>query len=180
MKIISGYRGGQFIKVPKTIKVRPTTGKSKEGIFNILNNSFDFENLKVLDLFSGTGNISYEFESRGANVTSIDNNINTIKFLKKESNDLKLDIYAVKSDVFSYLKKTNQSFDIIFADPPYNFSESEYLNIINIIFNKNLLKIDGIFLLEHSSQNDFLNHDNFHEMRKYGGCFFSFFKNINA
>jgi len=168
MKIISGYRGGQYIKVPKTIRVRPTTGKSKEGIFNILNNSFDFENLKVLDLFSGTGNISYEFESRGANVTSIDNNINSIKFLKKESNDLKLDIYAVKSDVFSYIKKTNQSFDIIFADPPYNFSKAEYLNII-----------DGIFLLEHSSQNDFLNHDNFYEMRKYGGCFFSFFKNIN-
>ena len=81
--------------------------------------------------------------------------------------------------MFSYLKKTNQSFDIIFADPPYNFSESEYLNIINIIFNKNLLKIDGIFLLEHSSQNDFLNHDNFYDVRKYGGCFFSFFKNIN-
>ena len=114
MKIISGYRGGQFIKVPKTIKARPTTGKSKEGIFNILNNSFDFENLKVLDLFSGTGNISYEFESRGANVTSIDNNINSIKFLKKESNDLKLDIYAVKSSLklFCYSGNTIWFFTI--------------------------------------------------------------------
>ena len=176
MKIISGRRGGQYIKVPKTIKVRPTTGKSKEGIFNIINNNFDFKNLKVLDLFSGTGNISFEFESRGANVTSIDNNINTVKFLKKESKDLKLDINAVKSDAFSYIKKTNQSFDVIFADPPYNFSNSEYLNIINIIFNKNLLKIDGILLLEHSIQNDFVNHDNYYEMRKYGGCFVSFFK----
>lgn len=179
MKIISGYRGGQYIKVPKTIRVRPTTGKSKEGIFNILNNSFDFENLKVLDLFSGTGNISYEFESRGANVTSIDKNINTIKFLKKEVNDLNLNIYVVKSDVISYLKKTIQSFDIIFADPPYNFSMSEYHNIINIIFNNNLLKNDGLFVLEHSNMNDFMNHYNFFKIKKYGGCFFSFFKNIN-
>lgn len=179
MKIISGYRGGQFINVPRTIKVRPTTGKSKEGIFNILNNSFDFENLKVLDLFAGTGNMSYEFESRGANVTSVDNNINTIKFLKKESTDLKLDINVVKSDVIIYLKKTNQRFDIIFSDPPYNFSKSEYLNIINIIFNKKLLKNDGLFILEHSSHNDFLNHNNLYEMRKYGDCLFSFFYNIN-
>jgi 16S rRNA (guanine(966)-N(2))-methyltransferase RsmD len=180
MKIISGRRGGQYVKVPKTIKVRPTTGKSKEGIFNVLNNSFDFKNLKVLDLFSGTGNISYEFESRGANVTSVDNNINTFKFLKKESNELKLDIYVLKSDVYNYLKKANQSYDIIYADPPYNFSKSEYLNIINIIFNKNLLKSDGLFLLEHSNQNDFLDQDNFYKIKKYGGCFFSFFKNLNC
>ena len=133
MKIISGYRGGQFIKVPKTIKVRPTTGKSKEGIFNILNNSFDFENLKVLDLFSGTGNISYEFESRGANVTSIDNNINTIKFLKKESNDLKLDIYAVKSDVFSYLKKQIKALTLFLLTHPIIF-QSQNISISSILF----------------------------------------------
>ena len=133
MKIISGYRGGQFIKVPKTIKVRPTTGKSKEGIFNILNNNFDFENLKVLDLFSGTGNISYEFESRGANVTSIDNNINTIKFLKKESNDLKLDIYAVKSDVFSYIKKQIKALILFLLTHPIIF-QSQNISISSILF----------------------------------------------
>ena len=179
MKIISGNRRGQYIKVPKTIKVRPTTGKSKEGIFNILNNIFDFENLKVLDLFTGTGNISYEFESRGANVISVDKNINTIKFLKKEADDLNLDIYTVKSDVMNYLNKTIQNFDIIFADPPYNFSKTKYLQIINLIFKNSLLKNDGLFIMEHSNQNEFFTHDNFYKMKKYGGCFFSFFKNSN-
>ena len=106
MKIISGYRGGQFIKVPKTIKVRPTTGKSKEGIFNILNNNFDFENLKVLDLFSGTGNISYEFCSRGAKrVISVESNIKALNFIKKFSVENGFNIETIRSDVFTYLKK---------------------------------------------------------------------------
>ena len=144
MKIISGYRGGQFIKVPKTIKVRPTTGKSKEGIFNILNNSFEFENLKVLDLFSGTGNMSYEFASRGAKyIRAVEINFKHYSFIKSEIKRMNLNIDVIKSDVFKYLNINNDQFDIIFADPPYNYDINKYEIIIDKIYKSKIINNHG-------------------------------------
>ena len=121
MRIISGKHKGRRITAPKNLPVRPTTDMSKESLFNILNNHFNFNGLKVLDLFSGTGNISYEFASRGAGpITSVDGDMGCVNFIKKTATELDLDISAIKSDVFSFLERNKTTYDIIFADPPYN------------------------------------------------------------
>jgi len=121
MRIISGKYKGKTINAPKNLPVRPTTDFAKEGLLNIVTNSFDFENLNVLDLFSGTGNMTYEFASRGAkNILCIDQNNHCINFINKTIKTLDFkNIKAFKNDVFRYLNQYQQTFDIIFADPPY-------------------------------------------------------------
>ncbi|MGY8945982.1 MAG: RsmD family RNA methyltransferase [Flavobacteriales bacterium] len=176
MRIISGNNKGKRINVPKNLPIRPTTDQSKEAIFNIIHNKYDFKNIKALDLFAGSGNISYEFSSRGANhVTSIDNNHNCVKFIKSISNDLDLNINVIKSDVFKFLKANTFGYDIIFCDPPYNYSLENYKEIQNLIFNDKTLNNNGIFVLEHSKIIKLDSIDNFRESREYGGCSFSFF-----
>ena len=116
--------------------MRPTTDKSKEGIFNILSNYFDFNNIEVLDLFSGTGNISYEFASRGAKyIRAVEIYFKHYCFIKSEIKRMNLNIDVIKSDVFKYLNLNNDQFDIIFADPPYNFDINKYELIIGKIFS---------------------------------------------
>ena len=182
MRIISGKNGGQIIKIPKKFKLRPTTDRSKEGIFNIISNYFNYENLIVLDLFSGTGNISYEFASRGTkNITVVDSNAKHIKFIKSQSEKFNYKFNIIKNDVFSYLKSydnENFSYNIIFADPPYDLELKKYEAIINKIFKFKMLKIDGIIILEHSNKIELDSIKTLYMKRKYGGCFFSFFKNI--
>lgn len=180
MRIISGLNGGQSIKVPKNFKLRPTTDQSKEGIFNIITNYYDIEDLEVLDLFSGTGNISYEFSSRGAKyIRSVEMNFKHYNFIKSEIKRMNLNIDVIKSDVFKYLNVNNDQFDIIFADPPYNFDIKKYKFIIDKIFKSKIINYNGLLIIEHSNKIKLNDFKKYYNTRKYGGCFFSFFKNIN-
>ncbi len=176
MRIISGTHKGRTINPPKNLPVRPTTDFAKTGLFNILNNYFDFEKISALDLFCGTGNISYEFASRSAvKIYSVDENYNCIKFINETSEKFGFsNIKSFKNDAFSFLKNCRQKFDIIFADPPYEMKETG--KIPELIFEKELLNENGWFILEHSKRVDFSNHPNYFETRNYGEVHYSFFK----
>lgn len=177
MRIISGVHKGRKIIAPNNLPIRPTTDMAKESIFNILSNKYDFNKIKVLDLFAGSGNISYEFASRGVNhIECIDKNINCIQFIKKTSELLNLNLNVFKNDVNNYLSKTNNTYDIIFADPPYNFTLSELSVIIKNIFERPLLNDFGVLIVEHSKFVKLNDLDNFNKMKKYGNCCFSFFE----
>ena len=151
MRIISGKYKGRRINAPKNLPVRPTTDMSKESLFNILNNHFHFDGLKILDLFSGTGNISYEFGSRGAgNITAVDGDFGCVKFIKKTAEEFELPITAIKSDVIKFLKTNKSSYDIIFADPPYDMPQKDFEEIISLVFDYVFLVEDGMLIVEHS------------------------------
>ncbi|MBT3209147.1 MAG: methyltransferase domain-containing protein, partial [Bacteroidetes bacterium] len=158
-------------------KVRPTTDIAKEALFNIFTNNFDFEELEILDLFAGTGSISYEFSSRGVvSIVSVDNNFKNIAFIEDTAESLGIEnISAVKYDACKFLKVCNLQFDIVFADPPYIFKNVE--EIPKLIFEHNILKKSGWLVLEHSKSFDFKGQPNFSEQRNYGKVNFSFFKN---
>jgi len=178
MRIISGQHKGRRITAPKKLPVRPTTDMAKEGLFNILNNNFHFNELHVLELFSGSGNISYEFASRGAvSVTSIDENIDCVKFIKKTSLELEMDITPIKSDVFKYLERAQIKADIIFADPPYDFDDAQFKKIVDLVFENQLLNDDGVLIVEHSKHTKMDKVEHFDVNRRYGNSVFSFFKN---
>jgi len=176
VRIISGIHKGKRINPPKNLEVRPTTDFAKEGLFNILNNKIYFDEIIVLDLFAGTGSISFEFASRQAKqITSVDLNYQSTEFIRKTAKESNYDMLRpIKSNVFSFLSGTKNSFDLIFADPPYNMEEIEKLP--EIIFDKQLLNEDGIFILEHSRNLSFEEHPHFSEHRKYGNVNFTFFK----
>lgn len=149
---------------------------AKEGLFNILNHRYFFEDITVLDLFSGTGNISFEFASRGTlNIMAVDAHMGCIGFIEKVSRELDFPIDPVKSDVFRFLERTQIQNDIIFADPPYSFQENQFLKIPELVFRNTLLKDDGVLIIEHSPYTKLENHSNFQEERKYGSSVFSFF-----
>ena len=177
MRIIGGSLKGIRINPPKNLPVRPTTDMAKESLFNILNNLIDFEGLTILDLFSGTGNISLEFASRGAaEITSVDRNFGCFNYLKRTATELNLSsINALKGDVFKFLETETQTYDLIFADPPYDLSTIP--QIAPLIFERKLLKPDGILIIEHQSTQDLHQHPSFTEKRKYGFSAFSFFRN---
>ena len=178
MRIISGTNKGKRLIAPKKLPVRPTTDMAKEALFNILNNNFQFSQLSVLDLFSGTGNIAYEFASRGSKeIIAVDANYDCVKFIKKTAQELDFNITTIKSDVFKFLEKAYVKADIIFADPPYDFEEKEFLKIPEIVFEKNLLNQNGQLIIEHSKHTNLSNFPNFMEERRYGGSVFSFFQN---
>lgn len=176
MRIIGGSLKGLRLNPPKNLPVRPTTDLAKEALFNILLNQIEFEDLKVLDLFSGTGNISLEFASRGASlVMSIDRSIQCIHYLKDTARQHKLEqIKTFKADVFKYLQLETDQYDLIFADPPYDLNQIP--EIPKIIFDKELLKPGGLLIVEHQSLQNLSNHPAFVEQRKYGHSSFSFFR----
>lgn len=177
MRIISGKHKGRRLVAPKNLPVRPTTDMCKESLFNILNNYFNFHSLKVLDLFSGTGNISYEFGSRGAGpITSVDGDFGCINFIKKTATVLDLDITALKSDVFKFLEKSKASYDIIFADPPYDLGQEQFEKIIQIIFENKILEEDGMLIVEHSKHTKLDHMMHFSFAKNYGGSVFSFYE----
>ncbi|NDV44876.1 RsmD family RNA methyltransferase [Flagellimonas sediminis] len=177
MRIISGRYKGKRLIAPKKLPVRPTTDMAKEGLFNILNNRFYFDGLKILDLFAGTGNISFEFASRGVeDITAVDSFPGCTQYIAKTSMELDFSISTVKADVFKYLERTQEKFNIIFADPPYSFDQSQFLKIADLVFEHRLLEEDGLLVIEHSDQTDLSNHPSFSEQRKYGGSIFSFFQ----
>ncbi len=178
MRIIGGKNKGKRIVAPVNLPVRPTTDLGKESLFNILNNYFYFNNITVIDLFAGTGNISLEFASRDAiAVTAIDEHQPCIDFIKKMATQLQYsNLTALKADAFQYLERLRQPVNIIFADPPYNMENID--KIPDLIFEKKLLKPDGWFILEHGKAYDFSKHPNFYQHRKYGKLNFTFFANF--
>tara|TARA_A200000113_G_C8735941_1_gene313137 strand:- start:167 stop:703 length:537 start_codon:yes stop_codon:yes gene_type:complete len=177
MRIISGVHKGRRLIPPKKLPVRPTTDRSKEALFNILQHQYDWSSLKVLDLFAGTGSISYEFASRGVtHIFAVDQNSMCIRFIQETSENLALGINTVQSDVIKYLNNIKIDFDLIFADPPYDITHESYIELIDIIFEKNQLKKEGMLIVEHSDQLKFEDHLQFSNSRKYGSNIFSFFK----
>ena len=176
MRIISGTYKGRRLTAPKNLPVRPTTDFAKEALFNILRVRYYFEELTVLDLFSGTGNISFEFASRGVpTITSVDEHHGCIQFINKISQEFEFPITTIKSDVKKYLEKATGKFDIIFADPPYDFTEVALKELSEEIFNNSLLDPEGLLIIEHAKQNDLSSFPHFVEARKYGSSVFSFF-----
>lgn len=177
MRIIGGTHKGRSIIAPNNLPVRPTTDFAKESLFNILNNEVDFDGVNALDLFCGTGNITYELASRGcAHITSIDINFKCTSFVKESVIKFKFEnVLVMKANVFLYLKQCHRKFDFIFADPPY---ANEKINEIpDLIFENNILSDDGMLVLEHPSEISFVNHQNFKKHKVYGHVNFSFFEN---
>ena len=175
MRIIGGTYKGKQIIAPKNLPVRPTTDFAKEGLFNILNNKVDFEGLTVLDLFCGTGNISLEFASRGAQkIYAIDKHSPCLYFVKDTAKALKLNsIITDRADVFKYLEKSHSTYDVIFADPPYELENIAQIH--DLVFTHNLLNEDGCLIIEHGQRTDLSSKKNYVETRKYGNVHFSFF-----
>ena len=175
MRIIHGKYKSKRIVAPKNLPVRPTTDMAKEGLFNVIDNEFYFENMVVLDLFSGTGNISYEFASRGAkSVTSIDNNYNCIKFIKTTAAQLEFDqLIAYKSDVKKFVESSKSTFRLIFADPPYGMDDQEEL--FQYIMGSDLLEDQGWLIIEHDAHHSFENIPGLKQQRRYGSVNFSIF-----
>lgn len=177
MRIIGGNFKGRRFNPPKFFKARPTTDFAKESLFNLINNEIELEGAKVLDLFAGTGSISYELMSRGADfVCSVDINSKYLGFIKQtaeEINKEKKIIHTVKSDVLKFIQKHELTYDLIFADPPYDLPGID--KIPYLIFDNQTLKKDAIVIVEHSSATDYSNHPNFKSLRKYGKVNFSFF-----
>lgn len=176
MRIVSGSLGGRLINPPAFFKARPTTDMAKESLFNVLNNRVDFENLNVLDLFSGTGSISYEFASRGAaRVLSVELNPRYAAFIQHTADHFGIkSLHVMKADAFKFLEKSREKFDVVFADPPYDLPE--LAEIPNLFFATNRLNPDGWFILEHPGSYDFNKHPQFVELRRYGKVNFSFFQ----
>jgi len=179
MRIIGGTLRGLRLNPPKNLPVRPTTDLAKEALFNILLNQIEFEDIKVLDLFSGTGNISLEFASRGAaEVISVDRSIHCVNYLKDTSRQHKLDqVKVYKEDVFKYLQIETEQYDLVFADPPYDLNKIP--EIPKIVFERNILLPGALLIVEHQSMQNISQHPAFVEQRKYGHSSFSFFRNIS-
>ncbi len=176
MRIVSGTHKGRVITPPRNLRARPTTDFAKENLFNVLSNMFDIEGLDVLDLFAGTGSISYEFASRGAaSVTSVEINSVHHNFIRETAKKFGFgNIRPVKANVFLYLKSTPQRYDIIFSDAPYDLEGAEA--VIDLVFGQNLLREGGLLIFEHSKDKDLSGYKGFVRERTYGSVRFSFFE----
>ena len=176
MRIIRGIHRGRKITAPSNLPVRPTTDLAKESLFNILENNVYFEDLNVLDLYAGTGSISYEFASRGSRqVIAVDIHPNCIKFISETASKLRFDqLKAVRSSSIGFLNYTREKFDLIFADPPYDLEGIE--EVIGLVFKKAMLNEGGWLVIEHSEGKDFSALPYFSQHRNYGKVNFSFFR----
>ena len=175
MRIIGGEKKGLLIQAPKGLPVRPTTDRAKESLFNMLDARMNLEGIKVLDLFAGTGNMSYEFASRkAAEVISVDQDFGCVNFIKKASLGFGLNqIKARKQDVFTFLNQNKTQFDIVFADPPYGLSGIPAL--AEILMGESILAKDGIAIIEHATLQDLSFIKGFEKRKEYGQSTFSFF-----
>lgn len=176
MRIVSGKYKGRAIDPPRNLRARPTTDFAKENLFNVLGNLVDFEECDVLDLFAGTGSISYEFASRGArSVTAVEINSVHWNFIRQTARQLGIEnFYPVKANAFLYLKSCGKQFDIVFSDAPYDLEGSG--QIVDLVLGGGLLRPEGIFIFEHSKKMDFSGYEEFWQLRSYGSVQFSFFK----
>lgn len=176
MRIIGGEHGGRKLNPPtKMPYTRPTTDIAKEGLFNVLQHKLDFEELKTLDLFGGTGSISYELASRGVtDLTIVEKDSQMYEFIKKTSIDLRIEnLKTVKMDVFKFITGCTERFDFIFAGPPYALTTIDELP--KLIFEKKLLNKNGWFVLEHTPRNDYKQFPYYKSEKNYGTTIFSIF-----
>ena len=176
MRIISGIYKGRRIRPPVNLPVRPTTDYAKEGLFNVLNNLIDFEETTVLDLFAGTGNIAFEFASRGTPaVLAIDIERRCVEFINQTVERLGIEgVTARRMNVNVFLRQAFQKFDLVFADPPYEMDGIALLP--EQILNTGVLNTGGMLILEHSKTNSFTDHPCFDQLREYGKVHFSIFR----
>ncbi len=180
MRIISGKHKGKRIQAPSNLPVRPTADMQKEALFNVINNYYNFDQIALLDLFAGTGNISYEFASRGTpEITAVDVHFGCVNFIQKTAKELNFDILTIKSDVFSFLEKSHQQYDVIFADPPYDLDLKLFEKIPQLVFEKELLTDVGMLIVEHSKHTSLEKIPHFSFQKNYGGSVFSFFEFIS-
>ena len=176
MRIIGGEFGGRKLNPPgKMPYTRPTTDIAKEGLFNVLQHKLNFEELKTLDLFGGTGSISYELASRGVpDLTIVEKDYQMYEFIKKTARELKIEnLKTVKMDVFKFILNCSESFDFIFAGPPYALTQID--DLPGIIFERRLLKRNGWFVLEHTPRNDYKAFPYYKMEKNYGTTIFSVF-----
>lgn len=179
MRIISGRWKGRFLVAPASLPVRPTTDVAKEALFNILLNEFDMEGLTVTDLFAGTGNISYEFASRGAeSVRAVDRDRGCVKYIGATADLLGFSevIRVIPCDVFRFLARPQEPCDVVFADPPYDLPPQQYRALVEAVFSCGLLAEEGILVVEHPKGGDLTDMEGFTQMRRYGTVHFSFFE----
>lgn len=178
MRIISGRYRKKQIFPPSNFNARPTTDVAKEALFNLIGHNFDIESCDVLDLFSGTGNISYEFASRGCKlIESVETRYQHYQFIKRTKEELQFhQMQVIKANAFTYLKNTSKDYDIIFADPPYNLKQIELLP--ELVFAHQRLRKEGWFILEHDANQSFNSHVHFIEMRQYSKVHFSIFGKV--
>lgn len=178
MRIISGMHKGRKLTAPKTLSARPTTDVAKEGLFNVLSHRIDLGEQSVLDLFSGTGNISFEFCSRGSRqVTAVEQDRQACGFIRKTAELLSLETLEIRcAKVESFLQSTAKAYDIVFMDPPYSIGVTGYAKLIALVFDQNWISEDGILIAEHSSKDILSAVTHFAESRSYGSSSFSFFK----
>jgi 16S rRNA (guanine966-N2)-methyltransferase len=176
MRIISGNLGGRRIQPPANMPhTRPTTDIAKEGLFNIIHNNLDIESLKTLDLFGGTGCISYELASRGAtDLTIVEKDHKMFDFIKNTATTLKVDLKIIKGEVFKYISSCQEQYDFIFAGPPYALGTIDELPLL--IFKNQLLLQGGWFVLEHTPRNDYKKFEHYKMERNYGTTIFSIFE----
>lgn len=177
MRIVGGQFKGRRFSPPSNTPARPTTDVAKEGLFNVLENMMDLDGIRTCDLFGGTGSISYELASRGAGeLVLIERDMGNINFIKKTVKELGIpeQFTIIKGDVFKFMKQSREQYDFIFAGPPYALQNID--DIPMLVFDKQMLAEDGIFVLEHTPRNDYQQHPNFLRMKNYGTTVFSFFK----
>lgn len=176
MRIVGGDFSGRRFSPPAKIPARPTTEVAKEGLFNTLGNMIDFEDIKTLDIFGGTGSISYELASRGAaDLTLVERDLTSIDFIKKTAGELGIanKLHIIRNDVFKFIKQNQDQYNFIFAGPPYALESIDDLPMH--VFEKKMLLPGGIFVLEHTPRNDYQQHPNFERMKNYGTTVFTFF-----
>jgi len=176
MRIVGGIFGGRRFDPPSKIPARPTTELAREALFNMLGNMTDFEDAKTLELFGGTGSISYELASRGAtDITIVEKDAPSIEFIKKTVQQLAItdNMHIIKGDVFKFLKQNTEQYQLIFADPPYALPNMD--DLPKLVFENNMLLPNGIFVLEHSPRNNYELHPQFTRMKNYGTTTFTFF-----
>jgi 16S rRNA (guanine(966)-N(2))-methyltransferase RsmD len=181
LRIISGKHRSRRISAPKDLPVRPTTDLAKESLFNILNNDYYFDEIKVLDLFAGIGSISLEFASRECqDITAVDNHSGCVRFIESTAASLEMDmaINVRKADAFDFIQNTRESYDIIFCDPPFSMDDIDQLPVQ--IMDRDLLNEDGILIVEHGPKTNLEELPFFTGMRKYGNIRFSMFKKTSA
>jgi 16S rRNA (guanine(966)-N(2))-methyltransferase RsmD len=180
VRIISGFLKARRFSIPKSFPARPTTDFAKEGLFNVLEHQMSLYDLEILDLCAGTGNISFEFLSREASsVVAVDSNTNCLRYIQKNAIEFGISeqLETYKSDILAFLNRTDRKFDLIFADPPYEYKF--HAEIARIVFERNLLKEDGLLIIEHGRHTHVKELPNFNLVRNYGNVYFSFFRSPN-
>ncbi len=181
MRIIGGKLKGRKLNAPKNLPARPTKDITKESLFNILHNRYFFDEIRALDLFSGTGNIAFEFASRGTpSVLAVDRHPGSIRFIKETARKWDLPVSPIRSDVLQFLSYPPvEPFDVIFADPPYDMPAEELRKIIELIMENGFLSPEGILILEHHKKIRLDDLPFFRQAKTYGHSVLSFFENTD-